>query len=289
MSTARDLPLGVSPLSRGTVSVSGAALSWWQRLDTAVVAAAGHRGADDWHFPPLISADDLGRVDYFRSFPHLMTVPATLPRDDAAIERFTRHYDEDRPLPLAALAPVEHALLPAACYQVYPRLADQHLRRATTVTTRSTCFRCEDTFVPLRRQWAFTMREVLCVGTAAEVDDFLRWGQSFVVGLCEALGLRHDRVAATDPFFRPAEQGRYLYQRLAPVKHETVVDDLAIASVNRHHEHFGEAFSITRDGAPAHSGCLAFGLERWLGVVCTRWGTDPTRWPDPEGVVLGHV
>ena len=31
-----------------------------------------------------------------------------------------------------------------------------------------------------------------------------------------------------------------------------------------HHDHFGTAFGITRGGAPAHSACLAFGIERWL-------------------------
>ena len=58
--------------------------------------------------------------------------------------------------------------------------------------------------------------------------------------------------------------------------------DLAIASLNRHHDHFGTAFAITRDGAPAYSACLAFGLERWLFAITHRYGTDPRSWPDPE-------
>jgi hypothetical protein len=68
-----------------------------------------------------------------------------------------------------------------------------------------------------------------------------------------------------------------------PTKHEaTYGGDLAIASLNLHHDHFGTAFGITRDGGPAHSACLAFGIERWLFAITQRHGTDPQSWPRPE-------
>ena len=52
------------------------------------------------------------------------------------------------------------------------------------------------------------------------------------------------------------------------------------ATANLHHDHFGAAFGITRDGAPASSACLAFGLERWLFALTDRHGPDPAAWPD---------
>lgn len=280
------LPEGVTALSRGTVALAEPALGWLERLDSAVVAGAAALGAEPRSFPPVIDAAHLARIDWFRSFPHLMTVPASLPADEAAVERFVRDYDDDRPLPLHEQAPVEHALLPAACYPVYPDAAGRHLDAPHLVTTRSTCFRRESVFEPLRRQWAFSMREVVCVGTADEVSTILDRGRTLIDALVDVLDLKADRLPATDPFFQPTKQGRHLYQRLSPVKHETVVDDVAIASTNRHHEHFADAFGIERGDDRAHSGCVAFGLERWLGVVAARWGANPDTWPDPREAVL---
>lgn len=265
-------------------------MRWLQRLDECVVHEARSWGAEEHVYPSVIAAADLERIDYFRSFPHLMTVPVSLPEDEAATQRFTERCETAAGVvPLTEHAPIAHALLPAACYQVYPALRSGRLEGPALVTTRATCFRRETHFVPLRRQWAFTMREVVCVGNAAEVTELLHRGRSLVEALCDRLGLSQSWAAATDPFFQPARQGRYLYQRLNPVKHEAVVDDLAVASVNRHHEHFGDAFAISRGDEPAQSACLALGLERWLSVVAARWGPDPATWPDPMPAVGDHA
>jgi hypothetical protein len=287
MSSSRQLPRGVTPLTRGTVAVTGPALAWLHRLDAAVVSAAQAWKAQEHQLPPIVKAADLERIDYFRSFPHLMTVPVSLPPDEVAIERFSARCEQSSgTVPLEEHDRVEHALLPAACYVVYPMLGSSRLEGRVLITTKATCYRRESHFVPLRRQWAFTMREVVCVGTEVEVTDLLDRGRALITELCERLDLRRDWAEATDPFFQPSKQGRHLYQRLNPVKHEAVVDDLAIASVNRHHEHFGDAFAVRRGDQAAQSGCVAFGLERWLSVVSVRWGEDPAAWPDPMSAGL---
>jgi hypothetical protein len=45
------------------------------------------------------------------------------------------------------------------------------------------------------------------------------------------------------------------------------VNGLAIASVNRHGTFFGERFHISDEsGAPVHTACIAFGLDRWAAA-----------------------
>ena len=164
------------------------------------------------------------------------------------------------------------------------RREGESLDRPLYLTTRNTCFRHESHYEPLRRLWSFSMREIVCLGTKAETvgvrrqrpdeaaDEFLR-----------LMDLPVEWLTATDPFFQPQSNPKYLFQRLQPVKHEaTYGGDLAIASLNRHHDHFGTAFAITRDGAPAHSACLAFGLERWLFAITHRHGTDRDPGPSPK-------
>ena len=95
------------------------------------------------------------------------------------------------------------------------------------------------------------------------------------------LGLPVEFETATDPFFNPSQNPKYLMQRLDPVKHEMIFDGhLAIGSVNFHRNYFGEAFGIERAGEQAFSGCVAFGLERWIFAILSHFGPNPAAWPN---------
>ena len=75
-----------------------------------------------------------------------------------------------------------------------------------------------------------------------------------------------------------------MLQKLHPVKREWVFDShLAIGSSNFHFDTFGAAFGISREGSVACSGCIAFGIERWIYAILQRYGADPAGWPDLEG------
>lgn len=259
----------------GQVSLSGPLLSLAGQADAAFgLLAAVWDGAPERH-PSTLPASVLAKTGYLRSFPHQATFAVGLAED--RLDDFAEDPDQD-PRPL--LAPVTEILTPAACYHVYPAHAGQALTGPLYVTTVNTCYRREQEYLPLRRQWSFTMREIVCLGTRAEAAAFARKTSKAVRLLCELAGLPAGWQQATDPFFRPAQNPAYLMQKLTPVKHEVVYGDLAIASSNEHFEHFGEAFGITRYGGPANSACVAFGIERWLFAITDAHGGDPARWPD---------
>ena len=51
-------------------------------------------------------------------------------------------------------------------------------------------------------------------------------------------------------------------------------------SFNYHRDHFGLTWDIKdADGAPAHTGCVAFGMDRLTVALFAVHGTDPARWP----------
>ena len=64
-----------------------------------------------------------------------------------------------------------------------------------------------------------------------------------------------------------------MLQRIKALKHELIVRfpngrSLAVASFNNHERFFGDSFGITLEsGEVAASGCVAFGIERWLLAV----------------------
>ena len=128
------------------------------------------------------------------------------------------------------------------------------------------------------------MREIVCLGTRSEVSGFLAQARDAVSLLLGELDLPVSWDVATDPFFQPAKNPKYVAQRLQPTKHEARFEgDLAIASVNLHEDHFGAAFGITRADRPAVSGCMAFGMERWVYAITRRYGPDPAPVARPRG------
>ena len=97
---------------------------------------------------------------------------------------------------LPKLADTEHVLTPAACYHVYIELEGQSLDAPRYITTRATCFRNEDEYTPLERQWNFSMREIVCLGTAAEVEDFLVRSTRVINHFAADIGLPVEHIAA---------------------------------------------------------------------------------------------
>lgn len=279
------LPEGLHWDGAGNATLDGALLRLADRLDAAFVRLAGQWSAHELRFPSLIAVAELERIDFFRSFPHLATYAACLHDADTNLDAFTSAAPvTGGTVNLTELAPVRHVLTPAACYHLYAHHRGQRFDEPRCFTTRSTCFRRESHYVPLERQWGFTMREVVCMGTAQQTQDFLRDATAAVDDLVAQAGLTTRWEAATDPFFRPSSNPQYLMQRIDPTKHELLYDDrLAIASTNLHHDHFGRAFDITLgpDGAaePVFTACVAFGLERWIAAFLGTFGADESAWP----------
>jgi seryl-tRNA synthetase len=262
--------------------LSGKLLELYRRLDALFLSWAGECNASEYLFPTFISASELARLDYFRSFPHLVTFPVVLDPAEENLKRFSEGapIDSDGLVRMTTMAPIRDVLTPAACYHFYVQFQGERLEAPRYVTTRATCFRREAFYSPLERQWSFSMREIVCIGTADEVKQFLKQFQDRVDLFFTRIGLPVEWKDATDPFFNPSRNPKYVLQKLDPVKTEMVYKtDLAIGSINFHRNYFGEAFQISREGKEAFSGCVAFGVERWIYAVLNQFGPDESHWP----------
>lgn len=280
-----DLP-GITWYPNGQTALSGDPLALANAIDRQFQAWASHYNAVEHQFPPLVPAKELARIDYFRSFPHLATFPATLDPQEANLMRFTQMdpLTETGEVQLTNLVPVTSVMTPAACYHCYIQYQGERLEESKYLTTRATCFRREAVYAPLERQWSFSMREIVCIGTAEEVSEFLMHYQRHIDAFFRELGWPIEWKAANDPFFNPSRNPKYLLQKLDPVKTEMVFDNrLAIGSINFHRNYFGEAFDMKRNGKDAYTGCVAFGIERWLYAWLTHFGADQALWPTSLG------
>jgi hypothetical protein len=92
---------------------------------------------------------------------------------------------------------------------------------------------------------------------------------------------------ANDPFFGRVGQMMAVSQRQNSLKFELLIPyypgakPTACMSFNCHLEHFGEVWGIyDQTGAVAHTGCVAFGMDRLAVALFANHGTELSRWPD---------
>jgi len=244
-----------------------------QALDTRFLAWAAECGADAMLFPPLMRVADLARFDYFHNFPQLPLL-VTRVREEC-LHDIAHHTDELATIASSELGGAGYALPSAACYNIYLHLAGSVLPEPRYVSTVATCFRNEKAYEELRRLWGFTMREIVCIGPREAVQDHLVQFKQRVLSFCDRLGLPLEIQAGSDPFYEP-QSSVAVMQQLFPQKEEFLYQgSLAIASVNFHRNFFGERCDIrTADGQAAFTGCVAFGIERWLHALLDRFRQD---------------
>lgn len=262
-------------VSDGLVTLGPAGIRLRAALEDLFVGLASETAALPVQYPPLMRVPDLDRIGYFQKFPHLglfvsgLTTTAIESRAQAAPNGAIDTVPRDE------LTDARYAVPSAACYNVYLSLAGSTLGEAQRVTTVATCARREREYRELRRLLCFSMREIVCVGDQEEVLAHLSHYRQRTADLLSRIGLPVTRETATDPFFDP-NGAQALSQKLFPVKEEFLHDgSLAIASVNFHRNFFGEHYRISlRDGSPAFTGCMAFGIERWISALTSHFGDD---------------
>ena len=260
----------------GLVGLRGRPLALLRRIEGRIAALCAGETEDEWAVPAALPLSTLERAGYFASFPHWLTVASHLTDDPAVLERVATSTEPARAA-ANAVVPANVALPPAVCYHVYAALAGSTIPARCVVTAQSCCWRHEGSrLAPLERGWSFTMRELVCIGNEAECVAFHDRGIKLTRWLATGLGLHASVEPAEDPFFAPTARGRALLQRVKGLKHELRLpigdgETTAAASFNLHEQFFGTAFDIRlANGEPAHTACVAFGLERWLLATLLR-------------------
>lgn len=252
---------------------------------------AAEFGAQPQRFPTLISAQMLGRVNYFRAFPHSLTFATHLREDLHIISDFaenTVYEPAGLSASLESFSKIQALLSPAVCYHLYFGLADKPLPGGQLAATAvGHCFRYESSNLnSLERLWDFTMREVIFVGPREYVLDNREAARKKVTPWLQELGLAYMVESANDPFFVGEFRKQAAFQNAFQLKYEIRArlpfkdSTLAVGSYNYHQDFFGRHLNITLpDGKPAHTGCVAFGLERMAYAFVAQYGLDPAQWP----------
>ena len=233
-------------------------------------------------FPPVMSRIELERSGYLHSFPHLLGGVSCLKGNEAAIRATVEHSNW-----VNELSATELVLSPAACYPVYPMAAARGPvpPRGLLFDVASDCFRHESTHEVGRFQ-TFRMREFVCLGTPEQVLEFRTRWMVVAQRMAKLLGVEHRIAPASDPFFGRAGRLAAMSQLEQSLKFELLIplrsgeEPTACMSFNCHRDHFSTIWHLlTEDGEKAHTGCVAFGLDRLALAMFKTHGLDLSKWP----------
>jgi seryl-tRNA synthetase len=245
-------------------------------------------------FPPVMSRRQLERSGYLMSFPNLLGCVSCLAGGEREIKGAVARFEAGGTW-TDGLAAADLVLTPAACYPVYPLVAQRGALPAAGLVfdVGADCFRREPSR-EIDRLQSFRMREFVRIGSAEQVTQFRQEWIERGRALADQLALPHDVVPASDPFFGRGGQIMAASQVEQALKFELVIpvrpgaSPTACMSFNYHQDHFGEAWEIRgRGGALAHTGCAAFGMDRLAVALFATHGPDAADWPAGVRAALG--
>ena len=254
---------------------------------TALISAHRPRGAEVMRFPPVMSRAQIEQHGYLKSFPNLLGAVSCLCGDERHIRGVVGRFVEDGIPWTSALSPADLVLAPAACYPVYPIAAARGSvpEAGYVFDVAADCFRREPS-TDIDRFQSFRMREYVRVGTQAQIQAFREAWIERAKGIADVLGLSYRIDLASDPFFGRGGQIVAASQLEQALKFELVVPvhstekPTACMSFNYHQDHFGLTWDLkTQTGEPAHTGCVAFGMDRLAVAMFATHGLEVEAWP----------
>jgi seryl-tRNA synthetase len=247
-----------------------------------------HRAPDAevLRFPPVANRAHIEKSGYLGSFPNLLGAVCCLHGSETEIRAAVEGRKANGEW-VGSLASTDLVLTPAACYPLYPLVARRGAVPADGLIfdVASDCFRHEPSR-EIDRLQTFRMREFVRIGTPGEVAAFRREWMERAPEIADLLGLSYKTEAASDPFFGRAGKLMAMNQVEQSLKFELLIpvrsaqQPTACMSFNYHRDHFGKTWEIrTAAGEVAHTGCVAFGIDRLTLALFAAHGIDLSGWP----------
>jgi aryl carrier-like protein len=281
----------VTPIGEGHVILRGLAASLaavvHDRIDRTFVPAFQ---SEREIYPPTILCSTLDRVNHFTSFPEHVDFVSHLRRDLEVINSYAADCKTNGWSPSlheGRMAEHDFAISPSCCYHCYEGMEGWLLKSPGRSTTMSlACHRYEGAnHRTLNRLRAFTMREVVWVGQPDYVIASRAKAEALIIEWAKDWQLSCSFETANDMFFTDDYAVKASFQRQQQAKRELRVQvpfekqSISCFSSNFHSTSFGKAFNIRVDQRVATSGCIGWGIERWVYAIFSQFGFDPRAWP----------
>jgi seryl-tRNA synthetase len=238
----------------------------------------------DITLPSIISSEDLMTAGHFNTFPHHVYLVNNLDltsKQEVHTNKICSTDLNDRSVHSGV------CLTPSVCYNYFRLLKDKSITTIdqSMITARCNCYRYELSDVaPFRRQKEFDMREVVFIGVPGDVENIRMKLIERTWDIVMNYDIKAKVVNASDPFFLDDISARTAVQYNREMKFELQTfyskhKSIATSSYNLHSSSFVNAFNINQDKKVSVSGCVGWGLERWVLILFSRFSTNPVNWP----------
>lgn len=253
-----------------------------KKLDYLFLEIALKYQAQERVYPIMLDDVNMEKNRYHKKFPQNIYSVFSLPHDYNKIDniRETETIESDM------FRHSNYYLRPCICYHSYGEIMQSVLNKGLTFTASGPCFRHESKWRldPFRKE-QFLMREIILVDDKETILGKRDQIMKDVWILFKELGLIGHIGNASDPFFFYNDSKKATFQLMSNAKYELVYkrsnkDDVAITSFNYCDTELCRTFNIKKQaGEYYHSGCIAFGVERWAAAILDLYGDNANDWP----------
>lgn len=258
----------------GILALENKGVELFEYFDKKFKSFALEAGAVEENYPVLLPLMTLKDTGYMKTSPqHPIFINAI--QEDMDV------LDKSRNIELVddCLDTAVGALSPSACFHVYERYRNSVLEKEKAITLLQNVFRNESksSWGGFGRLRDYHVREIVFVGSQDYVDKSRNFMIERTKEFIKELGIKGDIECAADPFVLPQMQRYKLIQFHNKAKYEAVINyseekQLAAASFNIHGRTFAKPFNIKVDGVDTVTGCVGYGIERWVLAYMCQYG-----------------
>jgi seryl-tRNA synthetase len=278
----------------GLIGLQGPALLLVDCLDRVFRDFALELGAQEKQYPVLLPIEQMEKTGYLRTSPQYSMFVSNAREDMNCLSSLAKGVREEQVV--GHLAGPRYVLSPAACFHCYMDMEGQMLEHPQVLTLRQHVFRHEGSlnWGQFGRLRDYQVREIVFVGS----HEFVTAKREKLIDLTkrwvEQLELTARMAITFDPFVVPEMQRFKKIQLLEKSKIELQLSIdperyMACTSFNLHGAAFSQPFGFNvRGDNETVTGCVGFGLERWVLAILSQFGTDTVNWPQVLRRMISH-
>ncbi|SDF91426.1 tRNA synthetase class II core domain (G, H, P, S and T) [Fontibacillus panacisegetis] len=252
---------------------------------------ANKMNADLRRYPSTIPLSVLQKCNYTESFPQNLYMISQFPHQLKELETVRQRGIDQNNTQLSG-----DALSPAVCFHCYEEMSNKRIITPAIFAIEGNCFRHEAKWrLAKHRIREFTMIELVFFGAPQEVEDVRTSIMNQVWEVFNEIGLTGSIATASDPFYFSEDAEKGQFQILSDMKYELEVNiksdkenkNFSIASFNNVRESLAHKFNVKGvNNEVIHSGCVAFGVDRWVYALLATYGNKLEKWPSVVKSIL---
>ena len=270
----------------GLLCLKGKAIFLFRFFEQSFAKIATNMGAIAKSYPVLLPVKEYAKTGYISRTPQYAMFCSDVHENMDELNELSKAVEENKIS--SYLNSPQLALSPSACFHTYVEMKNQVLEENSIVSFTQNVFRNEGrlNYNEIGRLKDYHVREIVFIGDEEFVlssrNNVLNKTKEFVL----QIGLEGKVQVSSDSFVLPKMQKYRKIQMIDSSKYELRLNvsdkkDIAVGSFNLHGVAFTSSFNIkVRNCKNTMTGCVGFGIERWVLAFLCQYGKDEKNWPE---------